>query len=894
MKRLAAFLVLAAMFSAEGQEKAAPLPPPGRNIPDMPPLAPAVITSGGQRLLLGETEVEVRYDGKKLTCSRPGWWVINYPLNRIRGLDGETEGKTADEISRTIFGKPAAEVRNWYIRTAGPSGPEPPPPTGPAPIDLSPNPTLIVNNGHPRADDGGPGTPDAPLKTISAAISRAEAGSIIHVHAGVYREAVKIEKSGAAARPIRLEGVRGADGAMPAITGNHTFPPGAWKPVEGLPGVYRADLFTKLLGTMSVGGRTLIERSLPSELKEGEYCLNRASREFLNLRLDGAAKPREGETQFGKTWRLLRADAEGFLDLGAAYGPESANAVFRTSTHVWVEPKKKKDIEWHPDFPEPITGRLLVGGEFRAARMCGAGLNAQVNKYRVWVNGTRLPSVIYSTERDFQLDLPHPYRNYGFADSWDNFTLREGWNHLVFEFDTTTRPDKVRFKFGVPKGVEGVVASAGEPPDRAKPTTAGPQPHVSEYLVLGPFPAEKDLGVYVRLPGNADPNDHPLDLSARSNEIVLVKGDFVEVMGFELRHGAQFQQRALVLLNGEGLVLEGCLVRDSEVGGISFRCHKDQTAAPIIIRNNWIVNPGNVGISGSGTSDKLTAENQDGPAPGRSRVFIEHNTMVNNNWAGHPSFWESGGMKLFHLTGCVIRYNTVIGGSGPGIWLDWSHYANRIEGNFFRNAWALCVGIEASPGPNLIANNLSVNLRPGPVWFREAILSWSSARNWAVNNTIDGRWNPLPAWQKLVGADGLYLGEGRANRGTRWCPLKDRRQAYLNNIVVGCRSAVRARAEDLVEGNYTDKGKGATPLDQPPGFSDPDREDYRLRPDSPLIKLGVENEYTKLVRHDFYGLLRFPDDGRTVGALRAEPPIKDGATLVEVEHRDGSMQRLHQ
>ncbi|MBM4083094.1 MAG: right-handed parallel beta-helix repeat-containing protein, partial [Planctomycetes bacterium] len=341
--------------------------------------------------------------------------------------------------------------------------------------------------------------------------------------------------------------------------------------------------------------------------------------------------------------------------------------------------------------------------------------------------------------------------------------------------------------------------------------------------------------------------------------------------------------------NGEGLLLEGCLIRDSEVRGISFTCQKDQTAAPIVIRNNWVVNPGNTGIGGSGSSDKLTVENQNGSAPGRSPVLIEHNTIIANNWAGFPSFWESGGMKVFKLTGCVIRYNTIVSGSGPGIWLDWEHYGNRLEGNLFRNAWALCVGIEASPGPNLIANNLSVNLRPGPAWFREAILSWSTDRNWAVNNTIDGRWNPLPAWQGLVGADGLYLGESGPNRGTRWCPLDNRRQAYLNNLVVGCHSAVRAKPEDLVAANVTDQGTGAVHLDQPPAFVNPEREDYRLKPGSPLNNLGVENEQTKLARHDFHGLLRFPDAGRTVGAFRFEPtPKPDAATLIEVEFRDGS------
>ncbi|MDP7254966.1 MAG: right-handed parallel beta-helix repeat-containing protein, partial [Planctomycetota bacterium] len=584
-----------------------------------------------------------------------------------------------------------------------------------------------------------------------------------------------IEKSGTKEQPLRLEGVQGADGQMPVVSGNDIFPSNAWKPVKDLPGVYRADLFTGRLGTASVNGKTLTERSVPHELKEGEYCLNRASKEFVNLRFDGKMAPAEGARQFGKKWKRIRTDDEGFIDLVEALGGSGRNAVSWASTFVWVPPKKKRKTEWHPDFPEPITGRVEVKGEFRAARMSGSSLGAQVNKYRIWCNGELLPSVIFSSASDFQLELPHPTRNYGFSDRWEYFRFQEGWNHLVFQWDTTTRPAKSKFRFGVPRGIDSYVASAIPPADRSKPGEGAQRPFIAEYLVLGPFESEPDRGVYVRLPGGTNPNFEEIDLAARGSDLISVTGDFVEVRGFEIRHGAQFQQRAQVAVEGEGILLEGCLIRDSEVSAIGFKCTKDRSAAPLILRNNWIANPGNVGITGVGTSDKLTAENQNTTTPGRSSIIIEFNTVTNNNWAGFPSFWASGGMKVFRLTGAIIRGNTVIGGSGPGIWLDWEHYGNRLEGNLFLNGWALAIGIEASPGPNLMANNLSIDLRPGPVWFRHALLSWSSDRNYAINNTLDGRWNPLPAWQNKVGSGGIYLGEGGPDRKTRWVPLKDRR-----------------------------------------------------------------------------------------------------------------------
>lgn len=325
---------------------------------------------------------------------------------------------------------------------------------------------------------------------------------------------------------------------MPVISGNDPFPAKAWKPVKGLTGVYRADLFTGHLGTVSAAGGTLIERSLPTELQEGEFCLNHASQEFLTLRLNDGLSPREGERQDGRIWRHLPTDADGYLDLGQAYSEAAAHAVFWASTYVWVEPRHKATV-WNPDYPEVISGRLIVGGAFRASRISGIPLKSQLNKYRLWVNGQLLPAVVYSTEQHLQLWWPHPSRNTGPTNSWENFPLQEGWNHLVCQFDTTSRPEQVRFKFGLPQSVKSTVTSAVAPARRDRPMEAAARPYISEYLVLGPFPARPDLGVYVHLPHHANPNSVTMDLAALGSALVAVRGDFVQVRGFEVRHGVQ-------------------------------------------------------------------------------------------------------------------------------------------------------------------------------------------------------------------------------------------------------------------------------------------------------------------------------------------------------------------
>ena len=118
--------------------------------------------------------------------------------------------------------------------------------------------------------------------------------------------------------------------------------------------MYRADLFTKQLGPVSAAGRTLVERILPQELAEGEFALNHASREFLNLRVDGNASPREGESKDGRTCACSRRMKRVSLTPGQAYGEAARNAVFWASTYVWIEPEDR-NTAWNQALRTPAS-----------------------------------------------------------------------------------------------------------------------------------------------------------------------------------------------------------------------------------------------------------------------------------------------------------------------------------------------------------------------------------------------------------------------------------------------------------------------------------------------------------------------------------------------------------
>jgi hypothetical protein len=257
------------------------------------------------------------------------------------------------------------------------------------------------------------------------------------------------------------------------------------------------------------------------------------------------------------------------------------------------------------------------------------------------------------------------------------------------------------------------------------------------------------------------------------------------------------------------------------------------------------------------------------------------------------------------ISGCVLRGNEVLGGYGPGMWFDWENYNNRIEGNLFKDLFGFGVGIEASPGPNLVTNNLIVGNKPGGGPFCAGICTWSSNGLLAVNNTMDGRWSPTSSDGVYdSGASGFMTHEGPDNRGTRWDSLPSRTRTILDNLTMGYPSfgaVFGGPSQNVLRANYTDAGSRAIALGG--GFLSPQHApvrdyqqmDYRLKPGNPLARAGVQDRVTALVSHDFFGLPRFAENGRSVGAFRADPlPKNPKQPQLEVELTDGTFKRQNE
>jgi Right handed beta helix region len=90
-------------------------------------------------------------------------------------------------------------------------------------VDSLAQPTLRTLYVSPSGNDGNPGTsPGAPLLTIQRAANLAQAGDLVLIAPGVYRESVSVARSGTAGQPIVFRGTApgaildGADGAIAA------------------------------------------------------------------------------------------------------------------------------------------------------------------------------------------------------------------------------------------------------------------------------------------------------------------------------------------------------------------------------------------------------------------------------------------------------------------------------------------------------------------------------------------------------------------------------------------------------------------------------------------------------------------------------------------------------
>jgi hypothetical protein len=156
--------------------------------------------------------------------------------------------------------------------------------------------TYEVAQQNPRADDGGPGTPELPWKTLGNAVAKVEPGDVVVIRGGVYREHVVVKGQGTSQAPIRFE----------AAPGEHVVLTGAdrlvgWRkadekrPIYSVPWPYKFigwnqhmtlpnDLYHRLIGRceqMAVNGYPLRQVLDASQLAPGTFLADVINKTLL-------------------------------------------------------------------------------------------------------------------------------------------------------------------------------------------------------------------------------------------------------------------------------------------------------------------------------------------------------------------------------------------------------------------------------------------------------------------------------------------------------------------------------------------------------------------------------------------------------------------------------------
>lgn len=831
------------------------LPLPPDVMPENPALPPSIVGTNGIRLPVPDNLEVIIDSGRKRILSNAGdTWIINYP-----GLDRK---KIA-----SLAGFPEKEVRNWYWKGARTTG------------------SITVSHGSVIPKLEGSEGPEkrlivavpgyqgqikpssrSTLSNINDAIALAEAGDTIYVYPGVYRENVKISKSGRRTAPLRLVGVPDANGKMPTISGNRIMNDIDWLQFYDGSGrnLYQSsDIANNLFGPVFVDEISMQERAGVDDLKKvNTVAFSWGSPELRSTK--DIAEIREMVRRSNNNV-VAEADDAGWFDLQKTLGTASYSAILVGRAYVYSEADQE--------------GRFIVAGDIRSSRRFSESGRNRLNRYRFWLNGISVSPIVQSTDRTDEFLLPHFSAGAQAGEQMLGINLKRGWNELLFHIDTTASPSGTRFSVTMPRALKRT--SVASDSTTVSPAVLVPMRFLPLLRLSWLGLSNNERKIFLHLPFGKTPRNSTIETPYQRGAIITVEGSFVEVSGFEIKGGAQGNQQPLLTVSGKGSLISNNRFIKPAVRAITVSAFGYQRDEPIVVRQNWIDAPGHIGIGASGepagSNANLAAESLGSPDMNRGRYIIEDNTIINSNRNGYPVFWESGCIKAVRSSGSVIRGNICLGNNGTGIWLDWENFFNRIEGNVIVRAWGCGICVEASPGPNLIANNLIVGTRAGNAWMRSAILAWDGTRSWAINNIVDSG-----NASDTISSIGINLSGNNAWRDSRFGDgIKAKLEQFsFNNQVFGSTGNAK-ESEDVIFKNNLH-------LFHSLYGEDMDLNELMSAYGASVTRSGI---VPFGVKHDISGLLR-DFNGPTIGAFRTENRVVlEGAGTLEVEFEDGTVKR---
>jgi hypothetical protein len=333
--------------------------------------------------------------------------------------------------------------------------------------------------------------------------------------------------------------------------------------------------------------------------------------------------------------------------------------------------------------------------------------------------------------------------------------------------------------------------------------------------VDGTFWCEHDgLAIHVRLPGDADPAGHEVELAVQEQVFgSRTRGlSYIRVKGLNFEHAANafpVPQRGMVSLNrGHHWIIEDCSLTHAngvalDIGAQDWDMETPPVVGWAIVRRNHIDDVGVCGIAGMAVQDTL----------------IDSNLIEHVGYQDVELSWETGGIKLHQAVNCLLRRNVIRHTiHAEAIWLDYKNSNTRITGNVMGdNLETLRGGIylEASQFPNMIDNNIIWKATEGA---GGGSYNMPGHGGWGI--TIDGSDETVVA-HNLIGhtQDAAIKFRNIESRIVGSRGGTTRRNKVLNNIFYRCGKAIDfSNTDNTADGNlYTRDWGGARGEEQSVG-----------------------------------------------------------------------------
>ncbi len=323
----------------------------------------------------------------------------------------------------------------------------------------------------------------------------------------------------------------------------------------------------------------------------------------------------------------------------------------------------------------------------------------------------------------------------------------------------------------------------------------------------GAFWCEQDgLTIHVRLPGDADPAQHEVELAIQEQVFAPRTQElgYIRVKGITFEHAANgfpVPQRGLVSMSrGHHWIIEDCILRHAngvalDIGAQDWDMEPPALIGYAIVRRNHIDDVGVCGIAGAAVQNTL----------------IDSNLIEQVGYQDVELAWETGGIKLHLTKNCLLIHNVIRHTvHAEAIWLDYENTNTRVTGNVMGDALETLRGgiyLEASHDANMIDNNIIWKATEGA---GGGSYNMPPHGGWGI--TVDGSDQTVIA-HNLIGCtqDAAVKFRNIESRIVSGRGGTTRRNKVLNNIFFRCGKAIDfSNGDNTADGNLYTRDWGET------------------------------------------------------------------------------------